>query len=278
MDISQNPTIVLVDVSQLQTTDTIEKTVASSLASPPAFGRQAPQLLVPANFIVSIPQLLVPTFGTLVETGNSPIEPNSSSIIEEKKNSAETSPILISGLPEEINEIFGNSDDSHSGCKADLISMFGDSDEDIVPETQVCDSLTPRALNRAIALSGEHGGSFRAFAREQKFESVQRGSPQPFEQTLSLIPGSDYLCDLHFESRIYIPPPEHQRLFCIPVLNKVLVERDSMGRIARLLFPDGQSQSIVSDEGDPGMIYAEFLCWRWGRDIGDSTPPINSAG
>ena len=40
-----------------------------------------------------------------------------------------------------------------------------------------------------------------------------------------------------------------------------------MGQIARLFFPDGQSQPIVSDEGDPGMIYAEFLCWRWGRDF-----------
>ena len=57
MDISQNPTIGLVDVSQLQSTDTIGKTVASLLASPPAFVRQAPQLLVPANSIVSIPQI-----------------------------------------------------------------------------------------------------------------------------------------------------------------------------------------------------------------------------
>jgi len=99
----------------LQSTDTIEKTVASSLASPFAFGRQAPQLLVPSNFIVSIPQLRVPNSGHSVETGNSPIEP--------KKNSAETSSILISGLSEEIIEIFGNPDEPHLGCKAELISM-----------------------------------------------------------------------------------------------------------------------------------------------------------
>ena len=51
---------------------------------------------------------------------------------------------------------------------------------------------------------------------------------------------------------------------CIPALNKVIDERlDGTGQIIKLHFPDGQSQHIVSDKSDPGLIYAEFLCWRW---------------